>query len=134
MTPELFWLTLSTLLAASLWIPFIVGVNMMPATDGPSPFHRPPDIRAMPPWIHRAYRAHLNMIETLVPFAAMVLIAHVAGISSSATLAATVAFFWLRLAHAVGMITGWAGMPLRPLIFTASWVCTLVVAGAVLTA
>ncbi|MEM1430211.1 MAG: MAPEG family protein [Pseudomonadota bacterium] len=136
MTPELTWLTLSAVLAASLWIPYIVGVNTMePAAEpAPSPFYRPPDLSEMPAWVHRAHRAHLNMIETLVPFAAVVLVAHIAGVTTGATVAAAVVFFWLRLAHAVGMISGWARMPMRPLLFTASWACTLVVAGAVLTA
>ena len=137
MTTELTWLTLSAILGASLWIPYIVGVNTMKPADapaGPSPFHRPPDLSQMPAWIHRAHRAHLNMLETLVPFAIVVLIAHVAGVSGGVTVAATVAFFWLRVAHAAGMIAGRAGMPLRPLLFTASWLCTLVVAAAVLTA
>jgi uncharacterized membrane protein YecN with MAPEG domain len=43
------------------------------------------------------------------------------------TLWASVAFFWLRVAHAVGMISGWAGFPIRPIIFTASWLCTIAI-------
>ena len=129
MTPELTWLALSALLAACLWIPYIVGVNT--ETADVSDFTRPPDLTRMRPWVHRAYRAHLNMIETLIPFAAVVLIAHVAGVSGTVTLWATIAFFWLRVAHAVGMISGLATFPIRPIIFTASWLCTLAV-GAVL--
>ncbi|MEO0991940.1 MAG: MAPEG family protein, partial [Pseudomonadota bacterium] len=62
MTAELFWLTLTAILAASLWIPFIVGVNMNPV-DGQDNFLRPPDLTAYPDWVHRAHRAHLNLIE-----------------------------------------------------------------------
>lgn len=93
MTTELTWLTLSALLAASLWIPFIVGVNIAPGMATQAPFRRPPDMTVLPDWVQRANRAHLNMIETLVPFAAVVLIAHVAGVSSQVTVWAEIAFF-----------------------------------------
>jgi uncharacterized membrane protein YecN with MAPEG domain len=43
-------------------------------------------------------------------------------------------FFVPRVAHAVGMITAWARLPLRPIIFTMGWVVTLVYAGRVLIA
>lgn len=132
MTPELLWLTASALLAATLWVPFIIGVNTEAGdfTD----FTRPPDLATMRPWVHRAWRAHQNMLETLVPFAVLVLAAHLAGISTSVTVGASVAFFWLRLAHAVGMISGLASFPLRPVIFTASWACTLLMGWALLAA
>ena len=88
----------------------------------------------MVPWIHRAHRAHLNAIETRAPFAAIVLVAHAACVSTPLTAAAAIAFFRLRLAHAADMIAGWAGFPLRPLLFWASWLCTLAIAAALLTA
>lgn len=126
MTPELTWLTLSALMAASLWIPFIVGVNTEDKDF--SDFTRPPNLTTMRPWVHRAFRAHQNMLETIIPFAAVILIAHMAGISSQVTVWASIAFFWLRLAHAAGMISGIARFPLHPIIFTASWLCTVAVA------
>lgn len=59
MTTELLYLTLSAVLAASLWVPFIVGVNTEDKdfTD----FTRPPSLTDMRPWVHRAFRAHQNM-------------------------------------------------------------------------
>ena len=75
MTIELTYLTLSMILAGSLWIPFIVGVNTV-GTGDHNPFERPPELRDMPAWIDRANRAHLNMIATLLPFAGLVLMPH----------------------------------------------------------
>ncbi len=75
--------------------------------------------------MHRAHRAHLNLIETALPFAALVLIANAAGISTGITVGAAIAFFWLRVLHAVGMISGNAQFPVRPIIFTASWLCSV---------
>jgi hypothetical protein len=51
----------------------------------------------------------------------VVLIAHVAGISTTVTLAASATFFWLHVAHAAGMISGLARYPARPIIFTDNW-------------
>lgn len=127
MTVELAYLLATAVLAASLWIPFIVGVNSIPDKDF-SDFTRPPDHTAMPAWVHRAFRAHLNMIEQFVPFAAIVLVGHMLGVSTSITAIAAGAFFWLRVAHAVGMISGLAVFPIRPIIFTAGWVAILVYA------
>ena len=132
MSTELIYLTLTALLAGSLWIPFIVGVTTEEKdfTD----FSRPPDLTEMRPWVHRAFRAHQNLLETLIPFAAVVLVAHVAGVSTGVTVAAAIAFFWIRVAHAVGMISGFAIFPVRPIIFTASWICTPLMGWPVLAA
>jgi uncharacterized MAPEG superfamily protein len=129
MTSELFWLLMTAVLATSLWIPYIVGVNTT-AYEGPNEdfFVRPPDPRHMPPWVHRSLRAHQNLLEQFLPFAAIVIIAHLAKVSTPVTVWCTVIFFWLRAVHAVGMISGLARMPARPLIFTAGWIVTLVMA------
>ena len=49
MTIELTYLFLT----ASLWIPYIVGVNTTPNHGGGDPFARLPDLATMPEWIHR---------------------------------------------------------------------------------
>jgi uncharacterized MAPEG superfamily protein len=127
MKTELFWLLLTAILAASLWIPFIVGVN---TTKGPhdeaDPFVIPPDPLKCDPWIARSYRAHQNLLEQFLPFAVIVLIGHAQGISNSITQTCVVVFFWLRVVHAIGMVTAWARFPLRPIIFTSAWVVIIV--------
>lgn len=49
-----------------------------------------------------------------------------------ATVACSVAFFWLRVAHAIGMISGLAGFPLRPMIYLAGWILMLAFAWQVM--
>ncbi|MBT8456693.1 MAG: MAPEG family protein [Rhodobacteraceae bacterium] len=133
MTVELTYLSLTALLAASLWIPYIVGVNKH-AVEGIDGFTRPADLNAFPAWVHRAHRAHLNLIEQMLPFAVIVLIAAQMGVSTTITAIAAGAFFWLRLVHAVGMISGFARFPVRPMIFVAGWACILVIGWQVLAA
>lgn len=126
MTLELTYLVFTAILAASLWIPFIVGVARLEG-DHAQDFTRPVDLSTLPAWIHRAHRAHLNLVEQFLPFAVVVLIAHVLGVSTGITVAASVAFFWLRVVHAAGMISGLASFPIRPILFTAGWACILLI-------
>ncbi len=71
------------------------------------------------PWGERALRAHRNMLENLPPFAALVLVAQVAGVANEATAWGAVLFFWGRVAHAVTYIAG------GPYLRTAAFVVSL---------
>jgi len=57
-------------------------------------------------WAGRAARAHHNMLESLVLFAALVLTAVVAGRTNGATLLGAQIFFWARLVYAVIYVAG----------------------------
>jgi uncharacterized MAPEG superfamily protein len=129
---ELGILTCLMILAASLWIPYIVGVTSDPAD--PDNFTRPGDLSQLRPWVHRALRAHLNLLEQAIPFAVLVLILDRLDGFTALTYWTAIAFFWLRVIHAVGMISGYARMPLRPIIFTLGWLCCLVMGYAVFAA
>ena len=132
MTHELFWLTLTGVLAATMWMPFIILTTTQKENAEHISFLRMPKVWNMTDMTQRAYRAHQNIIEQFVPFAALVLIANAADVSNGLTVWTCVAFFWIRLAHAVRYITAFARMPIRPIIFTLGWVCCLLMAGAIL--
>lgn len=131
MTQELFWLALTAILATSLWIPYIV-LSSRPADHGFQTFQRMPHVWEMSDIAQRAYRAHLNLLEQFLPFAVLVIMAHSLNVSNMVTVVATAAFFWLRVLHAVGFISGKAQMPIRPIIFVGGWLCTLAVAATLL--
>jgi uncharacterized MAPEG superfamily protein len=57
-------------------------------------------------WIGRARRAHLNMVENLVPFAALVLAAAALGKLGPLTALGAQLFFWGRVGHAAAYIAG----------------------------
>ena len=68
----------------------------------------------------RANLAHINAVETFAPFAALVLIAHVAGKENGMTAFRAISSFWLRLIHAIVYL---AGLPfIRTLIFVLGFV------------
>jgi len=50
-------------------------------------------------WAGRARRAHLNMLENLVLFTVLVLIAQAAGKANAATAMGAAIFFWARLVY-----------------------------------
>src|SRR5262245_43099253 len=57
-------------------------------------------------WAGRAQRAHRNMLENLVLFAALVLVAQVAGLANETTALGALLFFWGRVAYAVIYLIG----------------------------
>jgi len=129
---ELGILTCLMILTASMWIPYVIGIATDPSKE--EAFHTPAQISNLRPWVQRAQRAHLNLIEQAVPFAVLVLIVHSFNGFTALTYWTAIAFFWIRVAHAAGMISGIAKEPLRPILFTAGWICTLIMAYAVFAA
>ena len=132
MAHELRWLCYTAMLAASLWIPYIVGVNVADFEGKKELFVRLPDPSTMRPWVHRSLRAHQNLLEQLLPFSVIVLIGAVSGDSAPVMVTYAAIFFWLRVAHAVGMIFGVARFPVRPMIYVAGWIITMLYAWQVL--
>ena len=59
----------------------------------------PDNPKPQSPWARRLMKAHVNAVENLVVFAALVLAAHALGISNSVTAGACVVYFWARVVH-----------------------------------
>ena len=122
MSMDLRYLAFTALLTASLWIPYIVA---QARTNG---FLKPtnyldPTPRPVPLWGMRANRAHINAVESLAPFAVMVIVAHLAGKANGMTAFWAQWFFWMRLVHAV---VYWAAVPYaRTLVFTLGYIGVL---------
>lgn len=57
-------------------------------------------------WAGRASRAHHNMLESLVLFAVLVLVAVAAGKTNATTLLGAQLFFWARVAYAAVYLAG----------------------------
>ena len=70
---------------------------------------------ALTGWGLRAQRAHLNMLESLVVFAIVVLVAHAIGRMNETTALGAALFFWGRLAYAIVYVIG------VPWLRTAVW-------------
>ena len=99
MKTELYYLALTATLTGLLWVPYVLDRLLKNALG---------DVAGYPlanfnqsGWADKLMRAHKNAVENLVVFAALVLVAHAAGISNSAIGTAAMVYFWARLVHAV---------------------------------
>lgn len=73
------------------------------------------DMPKLTGWAGRAERAHLNMLQNLVLFAALVLVAVVTGKTNDMTLLGAQLFLWGRVAYAIIYLAG------LPWLRTLSW-------------
>ena len=123
MDTELVYLACSAGLCAFMWVPYVLARlaswGLIATVSYPE---NPPDV---PGWARRLQRAHNNMVENLVPFAALVLVAQAADVSTGMTVFGATLFFYSRLAHALVYTLGipWV----RTLTFTGSYVGMLLI-------
>ncbi len=124
MTTDLYYLALTALLTALLWVPFIVLRVRAVGANTAADYKELPEPE-LPAHVRRANRAHQNAVENLPVFVALVLVAHITGEADGVTAIAAAVYFWIRLAHA---ILFYAGTPFaRTAAFTIGWIAQLVI-------
>ena len=117
MTPDLQMLVWSAALALVQMLVAVAGAQTqlgLPMLAG-----NREDLPAVTGWGGRARRAHLNMLESLVVFAIVVLVAHVAGRANESTALGAMLFFWGRVAYAIIYVVG------LPWLRTAAWAVSI---------
>lgn len=118
MSPDLKYLLFSVILTFVQMLVAATGANQavgLPTLAGNR--EGLPEIKG---WAGRAKRAHLNMVENMVLFAALVLIAAVAGKANAMTAMGAAIFFWGRAAYAVIYVAGIAWLR------TAAWFVSVI--------
>lgn len=78
------------------------------------------DMPKLTGWAGRAERAHLNMLQNLVLFAALVLVAVATGKTNDMTLLGAQLFLWGRVAYAIIYLAG------LPWLRTLSWFVSVI--------
>jgi uncharacterized MAPEG superfamily protein len=112
----------------SLVLPVVQIVTHARAVGGPMIRGNRDDFPVLSGVAGRIPRAHGNLIESLVPFATVVLAGHAMGmVSTRVTVAASVVFLAARVVHAVSYAAGI--VVLRSAAFYAGLAATLVLAG-----
>ena len=117
MTPDLQMLVWSAALALVQMLIAVAGAQSqlgLPMLAG-----NREDLPAVTGWGGRARRAHINMLESLVVFAIVVLVAHVAGRANASTALGATLFFWGRAAYAIIYVVG------LPWLRTAAWAVSI---------
>ena len=118
MKPELMLLAWAVVLTL---VQMLVAATGAASQYGPMPlFGNREGLPALTGWAGRAQRAHRNMLENLVLFAALVLIAVVAQKTNDKTLLGAQLFVWARLAYAVIYLAG------IPFLRTAAWLVSII--------
>lgn len=92
--------------ATSQFAPAVLAGNREPPLEGKG-------------WVGRAQRAHRNMLESLLPFAVLVLIVNAAAASNSLTVMGAQLFLYGRIAYALIYLAG------IPWIRTVAWTVSL---------
>jgi uncharacterized MAPEG superfamily protein len=131
MKTELFYLLLTAIFTGVLWIPVVLGYVTSRGLPTPSEYKVAPTT-PLPDWVNRANRAHLNAVENIAPFAAVVLIANAMGVSTAVTVNCAIIYFYARVAHAVIQISGFGLFMARTLAFTVGWLAFMTYAVIVL--
>ena len=97
MKTELLYLVYVTILTLLLWVPYILDRIAKWGLVGAVGYPQNPPPQS--PWAIRMMKAHVNAVENLVVFAALVLAAHALGVTSGAIATAAIVYFWARLVH-----------------------------------
>jgi uncharacterized MAPEG superfamily protein len=97
MKTELLYLVYVTVLTGLLWVPYIL--DRMAVWGINDTVGYPENPKPQAPWARRLMKAHANAVENLVVFAALILAAQAAGVSTSVTASAAVVYFWARMVH-----------------------------------
>jgi uncharacterized MAPEG superfamily protein len=99
MKTEITLLVQVTALTGALWIPYVLNRVVVRGIGDTMGYPKAP--KALAPWAERLRAAHANAVENLVVFAALVLAAQVAGISTPVTLLACNLYLWSRVVHVI---------------------------------
>ena len=120
-TMELHYLAASAALAAVMWIPYVL--NRIAVGGISDAVGYPANPKPLAPWADRLKKAHLNHIENLVPFAALVLVANATGLANEQTAMAGALFFYSRVVYALAYT--FAVPWVRTLAFAGGWVAMM---------
>jgi len=129
MTTELYWMTLTVLMTALFWLPYVLDRiyvrGLIPTLSSALETGTEHSL-----WAQRAIKAHTNAVENLAIFVPAVLALHVLNLSTPMTRAAVIVYFFARLLH---FIVYAAAIPLvRTLTFTLGWLSQIALLGTVL--
>jgi len=103
---ELIWLTYTAVFCVLLFLPtalsYFITYGVMRTLSYPSPDDPP-----LPAWANRVYRAHMNLVENIGPFAVLIFVSWLVHDGSNPAVAlGAMIFFWARVAQAIVHMVG----------------------------
>ena len=98
LSTELYWLVLTTLMTAVMWVPYIIN-RILENGQLAALKLVPLGVKPGADWAVRATAAHNNSVENLVIFATLILVVQISGSNSEFTAMAAMVYFLARAAH-----------------------------------
>lgn len=124
LSTELFYVAAAALVTLLMWLPY--GLNMIGTHGTGYAVGNRDQGKPLAAWAERAKRAHWNALQNVPMFIGLALVLHAGGMSNSVTVWASTLYFWLLVAHYIVYCLGI--VVLRTLVWTAGWICLLVLA------
>lgn len=130
-SPEIYWLTLTIVMTALLWIPQILNSIVK---SGPVKAFFFPDVASQlySDWAQRSKAAHNNAVQNLVIFSPLVILVLFLGLENDLTAFASMLYFIIRLIHYIMHVL--AVPLLRTIAFLIGFGCQLVIGFTILGA
>ena len=130
-SPEIYWLTLTVIMTALLWIPQILNSLIK---SGPIKAFLYPDAAAQlySDWAQRSKAAHGNAVQNLVIFAPLVILLVLFDLENEITALMAMIYFIARVLHYIMHVLA---IPLlRTVAFLIGFICQLVIGFSILSA
>ncbi len=125
MNTDLRLLVYTALLAIVMWLPYILAAIRAYGLKRMAGAYPTPSYTSLPQWAQRLHRAHMNLVENIGPFAALVIVAQLTGAANAMTALGAQLFFYARLAQIVAHT---AGIPwVRTGAFAVGWIGNIII-------
>jgi uncharacterized MAPEG superfamily protein len=128
MNTELLYLAYAATLTALMFLPYVLNRIMVWGLTDTVGY--PENPKPLAPWAERLRKAHANAVENLAVFAALVLVAHAAGVTGPTLANAAILYFWARVVHAVAYTLKWPWI--RTFGFFGGFIAQMMVAAMIL--
>lgn len=108
-----------------MWVPYILAAIKAFGLKRMAGAYPTPSYASLPQWAQRLNRAHMNLVENIGPFAALVIVAQLTGAAGEMTALGARLFFWARL---VQIVAHTAGIPwVRTGAFFVGWIGNIII-------
>lgn len=125
MNADMRLLVYTALLAIVMWLPYILAAIRAYGLKRMAGAYPTPSYASLPQWAQRLHRAHMNLVENIGPFAALVIVAQLTGAAGEMTALGARLFFWARL---VQIVVHTAGIPwARTGAFVVGWIGLIII-------
>ncbi len=106
LTTDLRLVVYTVLICIIMWVPYIYAAIKTYGLKRMAGAYPTPSYASLPQWAQRLHRAHMNLVENIGPFAALVIVAQLTGAANAMTALGAHLFFYARIVQIVGHTAG----------------------------